>query len=232
MTAIFFNNLLPSTIGGDIVRIHDTYRKGKDKRGAVAAVLIDRLLGIFVLMGFVIISLFYSGNFSIYFQTINEWTYIIAALFSILFIFLILYIYNNKTYYFYVKKHNAIIQKILNFIKKYTELLSVFNKKNLYVSILLSISLQINVVLYYFLISSGSGVSISISEFFFIVPIAVFFMMIPISINGLGLRENIFVFMLSAYGVPKSNAIAISWADYGMILALGIIGGIVYILRK
>jgi hypothetical protein len=56
--------------------------------------------------------------------------------------------------------------------------------------------------------------------------------MIPISINGVGLRENIFVFIMSNYQLHKSFAIAMAWIDYGMIVLLGIIGGIVYVMRN
>ena len=234
MAAIFFNNLLPSTIGGDVLRIHDTYRAGKNKAGAVTAVLVDRLLGILVLMGFVFFSLLSSERFNIYFSFVNKLIALVVVVFTISFIIFILYMYNKKISQFYLKTNNTVIKTITDIIKKAIDLLIVFknDKKTLYISVLLSIALQINVVLYYFLISNSSGISISINEFFFIVPVAVFFMMMPISINGLGLRENIFVFMLSTYGVSKNNAIAFSWADYGMILSLGIIGGIVYILRK
>ena len=66
MVAIFFNNLLPSTIGGDVVRIHDTYRMGNNKGGAIAAVFVDRLLGICVLMSFVFLSLLISGQLNLF----------------------------------------------------------------------------------------------------------------------------------------------------------------------
>jgi hypothetical protein len=57
-------------------------------------------------------------------------------------------------------------------------------------------------------------------------------MMLPISINGVGLRENIFVIILSIYNVSKYNSIALAWIDYFMVLLLGIIGGIVYMTRR
>jgi hypothetical protein len=106
------------------------------------------------------------------------------------------------------------------------------NKKIIVASLLLSLLLQINVVIYYFLISSGIGLSVSVNEFFVIVPVTVFTMMLPVSINGVGLRENIFVLVLSAYNVSKYNSIAMAWIDYGMIVLLGIIGGIVYMIRR
>ena len=221
MVAIFFNNLLPSTIGGDVVRVHDTYRIGKNKGGAVAAVFVDRLLGIFVLMSFVLLSLLISGQFKFFSSYMYVCIMISIAAIAIITVFFRIF---NKKIFNYFRCFNIKIIKIINNLKEH--------KKIIFIATLLSIGLQINVVLYYFLISSSIGVEVTIMKFFFIVPVAVFGMMIPISINGIGLRENIFVFMMSIYQVNKNNSIAIAWIDYGMIVMLGIIGGIIYIIRK
>ncbi len=230
MVAIFFNNLLPSTIGGDVVRIHDTCRMGNNKGGAIAAVFLDRLLGIFILMGFVLYSLFFSENLSFFLSYLHSRMIILILCFvTIIIAFLIFY----KQVVSFSRNFN-ILYKIGNFIEKSLEnLLSIRkNKKIIAVSLLLSLILQINVVIYYFLISSGIGLSVAVNEFFIIVPVTVFTMMIPVSINGIGLRENIFVLILSAYNVSKYNSIAMAWIDHGMIVLLGIIGGIVYMIRK
>jgi glycosyltransferase 2 family protein len=221
MVAIFFNNLLPSTIGGDVVRIHDTCRMGNDRGGAVAAVFVDRLLGIFVLMSFVLLSLLISREFKFFSSYI--YVCITISIISLLILIIFFLIFNKRILHYFRNNCSSIIEIMIN-LKKH--------KKNIATSILLSIGLQINVVLYYFLISSSLSIDISVSEFFFIVPFAVFSMMIPISINGVGIRENIFVFMMSIYQVHKNISIAMAWIDYGMIVMLGIIGGIVYIIRK
>jgi hypothetical protein len=234
MTAIFFNNVLPSTVGGDVIRIRDTYRIGKNKGGAAAAVFVDRLLGIFVLVSFMIFSLFISEKFRHVVDTKNllkNWIFILFVVAISLYALQKIY---KKFYLYFHNSNSKIIKKIYEIVRSSTILLAMYNKKRklLYISIALSFILQINVVIYYFLISFGVGIIIPIHEFFVIVPVSIFFMMIPISINGLGLRENIFVIMMSFYNVSSHRAIAISWSDYCMVLLLGIIGGIVYIIRK
>ena len=105
-------------------------------------------------------------------------------------------------------------------------------KKILIKALSLSILLQVNVVFYYFLISEALSFNIDIINFFLIVPLIIFIMMIPISLNGIGLRENALFFFLSFYGILKSQALTFAWLEYGMLLILGIMGGIVYALRK
>jgi uncharacterized membrane protein YbhN (UPF0104 family) len=51
----FFNNFLPSAIGGDVYRVYRTWPVGGDKSFAVSAVLVERMVGLALLManGFV-----------------------------------------------------------------------------------------------------------------------------------------------------------------------------------
>src|SRR5262249_15626129 len=53
LVALFFNNFLPSNIGGDVIRIRDTSRPAGSMTLATAVVLVDRGLG---LMGLVLVA--------------------------------------------------------------------------------------------------------------------------------------------------------------------------------
>ena len=46
LVAIFFNNFLPSNIGGDVVRVSDTARRAGSKTLATTIVIVDRGLGL------------------------------------------------------------------------------------------------------------------------------------------------------------------------------------------
>jgi hypothetical protein len=67
---------------------------------------------------------------------------------------------------------------------------------------------------------------------FLVVPIAVFVMMVPISINAIGVREAIFVFIFSQYGVAEEQSLLVGLIAYGFSLLQGILGGIVFALRR
>ena len=56
LVAIFFNNLLPSTIGGDVVRIYDSWRLGNSRSGAASVVIVDRLMGLLALASYALIT--------------------------------------------------------------------------------------------------------------------------------------------------------------------------------
>jgi glycosyltransferase 2 family protein len=46
----FFNNFMPSAIGGDVYRVYRTWPTGGDKSFAVSAVVVERLLGVVILL--------------------------------------------------------------------------------------------------------------------------------------------------------------------------------------
>ena len=60
----------------------------------------------------------------------------------------------------------------------------------------LSILLQVNVVTFYWMLAQSLSLGVPYFAFYTIVPLAIFIMMVPISINGIGLRETAFVFLL------------------------------------
>ena len=50
LVATYFNNFLPSNIGGDVIRISDTARHANSKTLATTVVLMDRILGLIALV--------------------------------------------------------------------------------------------------------------------------------------------------------------------------------------
>ena len=96
----------------------------------------------------------------------------------------------------------------------------------------MSLLLQANVVFYYFLISVSLNFGVAFYNFFLIIPLSIFVMMLPISVNGIGLRENTYFFFLSIFSIVKANAIAFAWIEFSFILIQGLVGGLVYAIRK
>ncbi len=96
----------------------------------------------------------------------------------------------------------------------------------------LSVLLQINVVVCFTLLARSIGIEVPIESMFLIIPVAIFIMMLPISINAIGVRETVFVFLFSLYGIDNVQALAFAWTAFGLTLIQGILGGIVFALRK
>jgi len=55
--------------------------------------------------------------------------------------------------------------------------------------------------------------------------------MLPISLGGIGVREGSLVFLMVSLGAQNEKAAMCSLLLLAMLLAVGIIGGIVYAIR-
>jgi len=102
----------------------------------------------------------------------------------------------------------------------------------LFKAVLWSLVLQFNVIFHFWIMAYALSLDIPVAAMFIIVPIANILMLIPISINGIGLREAIFVFLFGIYGVATESSVAYAWIALGMILVQGVVGGLVFLMRR
>lgn len=92
----------------------------------------------------------------------------------------------------------------------------------------ISIAFQaLAVVLHYCLIRAlGLDVSFAYTAFFF--PVLSLAASLPLTINGLAIREGGFAFFLGRVGVPPAEAVAVGLLSLAMLLLSGLWGAIVY----
>jgi len=231
--AMFFNNLLPSTIGGDGYRAYDTSRRGIPRLKALAIVVVERFLGLFALLVFAILALALATELTTQIENLWIWSLLSFVLMA------------GILWFIFFKEGGALLPggfaalPGLSLVKKQTdkmaEAFSPFQgqTKALIGSMGLSLLLQLNVIFHYYLISEALDLGIPLVKYLVIIPLSMFIQMVPISINGIGLRESFYVFFLTTiYGAPIAAALAFSWIAYGMILLLGILGGAIYAIRR
>lgn len=226
----FFNSILPSTVGGDAYRVYDTATESKQTTKSIISLFADRLIGVFALALLAVVALcvawLIGDDVSFY-------------VFPVLFVFILCtlgmsLVFFDKPYARFdrlLRRYN--LHKIADQLTKAYESLYSLRKQPavLMAAFFVSILLQINVILFYFFIGVALDLNVSFLYFAMIVPVALVVLLIPFSINGIGIREGIFVFLLTGLGVPSYEAIALSWISFGLMLTQGIIGGIIFALR-
>ena len=114
------------------------------------------------------------------------------------------------------------------------EAISVYKskRKSFFMALAFSLGLQINTVIHCYLIARGLGIDVPVVYFFMIVPLVILVLLLPISINGIGVRENAYGFFLGQLGVGMTVSIALAWISFALVLIFAVAGGIIYILRK
>ena len=227
----FFNLFLPSRFGGDVVRIWDGSRHSKSVLKSTAIVFVERLSGIIVLLIFALgVSLF---RLDIAQRLPVIWISLgvgFLGLSAILCFFLPL----TKKLIDKIPQ-SGVFGKTKRKIFEFREIVFVYKeKKQAFLKALFwAFLLQINVILHYYLVGKALHIDIPLIDYFIFIPIVLIILTIPVTINGLGLREALYMTIFAAYGILNSSAVSFSLvADIAFTFIIGIIGGIIYAFRK
>jgi len=226
----FFNSFLPTTVGGDAVRAYDTAVQSKETAKSVTTVFVDRLIGVLALVLLALAALIvgYINDADIHFYVLP----VLAVFFICAMSFFI--VFNNNLMHLADR-----LLRLLRLVKVADKVYKAYrsvhqikhDKRTLWIAFLVSLLLQVNVIYFYYLIAGSIGLGVPVLYFFLIVPVALTVLILPFSINGIGIREGVFVVLLSGVGVPDYQAIAFSWIALGLTLTQGIIGGILFAFR-
>jgi uncharacterized protein (TIRG00374 family) len=235
LVGMFFNNILPSRLGGDVVRAYGAAQMGTSKTRSAAAVLMDRLIGAISVLtiGMAAILLDASRLPDIYLQ-------LTAGTFLFGLVMLGLMLYRND-------RLSATRRRLLGLTDLSILGFKIRPRLEAAVDALRSYSRRPGLVVQAFAISTlANGLSmlnlylyaravradVGLGDVATIAPFILAVGLLPISINGLGTIELTFVVLFGALGVDEHLAIAIAILRRLSLLVLSLLGGVLYALRK
>ncbi len=96
-------------------------------------------------------------------------------------------------------------------------------------AIALSIVLQIGLAVAQYILAAGLGLAVPLSLFVLCVPIANVFASLPLTLNGLGLRESAYLVLFGMAGMRKEDAIALGLLWFAATMAGGLTGAIAFV---
>ncbi len=99
----------------------------------------------------------------------------------------------------------------------------------LIVPIALSIALQIGLAFSQYILALGLGLSVPLSLFILCVPIANVFASLPVTLNGLGIRESAYLVLFGTAGMRKEDAIALGLLWFAATMVGGLTGAIAFV---
>jgi uncharacterized protein (TIRG00374 family) len=226
--AAFFNNFLPSTIGGDTVRVIESKKMTGSTTSSVMVVLIERLTGMMALVLIAAVGLLISF-FGIDHPNALAWVVLGLAIMVFLTIF---FFAHPKIAPRVLKVTGKIMpEKIQSFFTRAHAAVTVYYKRP---GILLSaqgvsVILQMNIVFYFFLIAKALHQDPDPLEFMVKVPVVIFLLMTVPAINGIGVRTAGFKGLL---GFAPVYALAVESIDIVFRIGYGLIGGLVFLFYK
>jgi uncharacterized protein (TIRG00374 family) len=220
--ATFFNQVLPSTVGGDAVRIWLLARKGGGWAPATYSVLIDRVVGVFVLALIVLACL--------------PWTLVLvrapvarAALLIIAFgaiaappLFLLLGARFQEWF-----DRRAVTRHVSAAARTAVALCR--SRWSITTVILCSVVIQMLTVAAAWSCIKAVAAPVSFAQVLFLMPPVLLVSTVPISIAGWGVRESTMVAAFASAGLMQSDGLMLSLLFGGASFLVGLVGGVVWL---
>ncbi|MBI5144042.1 MAG: flippase-like domain-containing protein [Candidatus Omnitrophica bacterium] len=218
----FFNNFLPTTIGGDVVKGYYLAKKTGETLHSFASVFVDRVIGLLtmIIMAFVIVT--FAGR-AVADNMVRWLIYIIMAFSAAM----ILFMTNKKAtkifsvVLFFLRPIEEKLKRIYNAISGYRH-----HKALIFQSFFISIISQLLFFMCLGTLAMSIGSPIPIIDILLRMPIISILSLLP-SINGLGLREGSTVVFFGPI-IGKENAFAVSILWLLVLFVTSIIGGVIY----
>lgn len=217
----FFNQALPSAVGGDALRVWLAYRSGLPGIVAIASVVLDRLLGILALL--LLVTAAFPEVSALTRNPIvpNSFALVLCAGYGG---FIVLALADRLPGRFGKLKVVRMVAQLAG------DLRAVLKSPRAAPAVLFyGLLNQVGSALVVFVLAHGIGLNVSLSACLLIVPLANLVQVAPISIAGWGVRETFFVVAFGMVGVAATQALALS-ITYGLLYALiSLPGGVVWL---
>jgi glycosyltransferase 2 family protein len=230
LVATFFNNFLPSNIGGDVVRVADTAPLAGSKTLATTVVLIDRILGLIALLVVAAAASALAWNLGL---PLDGMQYVWLALASFT-VGLILFLKNPDQLTRTVRsilanRLEAVQIRLQNLVAAVSRFAQ--EPRGLWVAFGGALIVQALLVLFYVCAARSLSVPLPLIAASVIVPISLAVQMVPVSINGFGVREAVFAFFFTSLGLNVSSALTLSLGSAMLIMLFSLSGGAVFMMR-
>lgn len=231
LVATFFNNFLPTNIGGDVVRIRDGSRLTGSTTASLAIVAIDRILGFGALYALAVAAFLAGG------PVVRELAGARAVMLGLGLVFGVIgYVYfrpgtarrlmatSGLASIPWAKRRFETVQTAVHAYRNQTAAICT--------AFAASVALQALLVWYFFAVARSLEIAVPLSACFLIVPLCTLVQAIPISFNGWGIRETAFILYFGQVGLSRDSALACSLVGAGLIVLLSLSGAIIWTSRS
>ena len=221
----FFNQTLPSSIGGDAVRLWLLARTGAGWRAATYSVLVDRAIGLIALAIIVVLSLPWS--YRLIDNNLGR-TALLLIDFASLGAGIAFLVFSHLPWQwlqaFWPTRHLHALSVIANGV--------LFNRAHGLKILLLSLSIHVVTVIIAWCAAMSIDAPVAFGDIFLLIPPIMLITMLPISIAGWGVRESAMMVAFGYAGLARADGLMVSLLFGAAMFAVGAIGGIVWIINR
>lgn len=233
MIGVFFSMFMLGVVGGDVARAAYLCAENTQKKaGVILSVVIDRLIGMLVLIPFSLVVVV--ARYSWFRQTASA---------SALLWLLILFLAGMTAFlgFAIIITRLGAANRLPGWIARRDSIMNVIRAcamfasswRDFFYAVLLSVPVLFGVFLTFYCASRAFGAQVSLWDMFSIMPIVVVATSLPITVSGIGLREGIFKQLLGDLtGTPAEVAIVISLAGFVAYVVWSLLGAAMYLFAR
>ena len=219
----FFNNFLPTTIGGDLSRAYYLSRLTGSRSGSVGIILMERLMGLTATLTMASVALFWTQHL---FHTtrINYLTGLLLAgvvgVMALLFHPRLFALQSRLTARLTLFDLGLHLQHVMERIHQFRT-----RQAAIAVTFLLSLLAHLSIALMNLLLARALHLEqVTLRILVLLIPVTFVLGLLP-SINGLGVRDSGYVFLLVRVGLDPAEALALSFLNTLVPLMVSFLGG-------
>jgi uncharacterized membrane protein YbhN (UPF0104 family) len=217
----FFNQGLPTSIGGDGVRIYDCAKMTGSAEEAFFGVFIDRIIGLAGLLLLNITALLMNRS-------------LLPAHISYPLLLILLALTTGLLLLFFLRKFSFFtVGKYLGFIGRLSErYFQVYSSLPALTSQLgLSVLIHFFSIGTFFFLGQGVGLHFSAQVYLVMIPPVFLLTLLPVSLAGWGIREGAMISFFLLIGADKSRVLTLSLL-YGLVSLIASLPGLIIWLRR
>ena len=236
LVAHFFNSFLLGSTGGDLLKAYFAAAETAHKKAeAVTTVVVDRLLGLFAMLLFVSLMALANWNVVMSQQRFMAMMLVVLGMLFVSGLVVVLSFWGGPTQP--RLKFEALLAKLPkgDVLVRCIEACHAFGEKPGFLPRVLGWSMLLSLACVLQIVALGFGLGLPMGEHFrvllLIVPAIICLSALPITPSGIGVRENLYVWLLSAtaIGIEAKAALSLSLLAFAGSLLWSLIGGAVYL---
>lgn len=225
----FYSQFLPSQYGGDIVKAYIVSKDEQEKTPAYSSILFDRIVGI-------------TSNFFLVFVIVLIVMDDLSFLGSMRYFFALVPVVFMTGLYFFSREFTVNMvcntlkrlefRKIGRKIEEFFRSVVSFKKDKKFLLTVFSLSLLMQIINYssFYTISLMTNMTVHWRYFFIFSPIIFMLTVLPVSLNGIGVRETGNIFFFAKVGAAANQAFSYSLLIFFSFVIEGLIGGVINLL--
>lgn len=226
---LFWNNFLPANVGGDLARIADASRAGSSRATAFSTVLLDRMIGTVALGSLAVVTTLPAID---HFHLAAVYSGVLG--FFVLASVLLWAVLQPAAMVLLERALSAVgLGRLRPGLTDLGARMAAFRGQRGMLVQLLVIALVVQVmrIFVHVVVAHALGLHIPLTYFFLFVPLLAVIVSLPISLNGIGVREGAGIVLFGLVGLARESAFLLQFTTYLVAVAVSLIGGLVFLAR-